>query len=94
MRSCKGKAIGSTFIDEHFRQLITTRLYQIQDHLSDTPERCAIKTLRGKFERFKCYFGSGTGDVDELPLKIQGLKPGRSDFPDIGVEGSVIRLQR
>ena len=90
----KGKAIGSTFIDEYFRQLLSTRLRQIQPSLTESAERAAERTLRGKFERFKCYFGAATGDVDELPLEVQSLKSGSVDFPDVGIRNSTMRLQR
>ena len=83
----EGEAIGSTLIDFRVQKLLTERLETIRHHLRGEPRVIAEQMMRGRFERFKCAFGSEASNMPSLPLYVPGLPPG-FDFPQARIMDS------
>ncbi|KAK2801616.1 hypothetical protein FQN50_007677 [Emmonsiellopsis sp. PD_5] len=72
----EGKPIGSVFIDKSAHQLLSRRLENIRQHLPTSPSDTAWQMMSGRFERFKCSFGSNmTWTVPSLKLDVPTLGP-------------------
>ncbi|KAF9634279.1 hypothetical protein BFW01_g5174 [Lasiodiplodia theobromae] len=84
----EGMAVGSALIDWKMSIIIQQRLELVKHHLQGKPQEIAEQMIRGRFESFKCDFGSEASEMDEIPLPIPGMEPGH-DFP-----GSRIRNSR
>jgi hypothetical protein len=89
----EGEAIGSTLIDFKVQKLISERLESIRYHLQGEPWAVAEKMMRGRFETFKCSFGSEASNVPHLPLYVPGLQPGM-DFPHAQIEASAMIITK
>lgn len=82
----EGSAIGSSLIDYKMEERILERLESIKHSLLDEPTRIAEQMISsgGRFETFKCSFGSEALQALELLIPVPGLPPGR-DFPQVGI---------
>ncbi|KAL0257709.1 hypothetical protein SLS55_006872 [Diplodia seriata] len=81
----EGMAVGSALIDWRMSVIIQQRLELVKHQLRGRPYECAEEMIRGRFESFKCDFGSEASEMDEIPLPITGMEPG------LNVPGSAIR---
>ncbi|KAK2883393.1 hypothetical protein FQN49_000033 [Arthroderma sp. PD_2] len=89
-----GKPIGSVFIDKSVHQLLSQNLEKIRQLLPDPPRVVAWRMLSGRFERFKCSFGTdATWIIPSLKLDVPCLNPG-SDYPDAGIHNSQMSISR
>ena len=89
-----GQPIGSTFIDLKVQHLLEERLQMIREHLVKSPADIAAAMVVGRFERFKCAFGSeASRSMPALRLDIPGLSPGL-EFPYAGVSNSQMVITR
>ncbi|EFR02007.1 hypothetical protein MGYG_05010 [Nannizzia gypsea CBS 118893] len=90
----EGKPIGSVFIDKSVHQLVSQKLEKIRQFLPAPPRVIAWRMLSGRFERFKCSFGTDTTwKIPALKLDVPYLNPG-SDYPDAGIYNSQISISR
>ena len=89
----EGGWFGSALIDMAAQQLIMGRLSNICQHLRMSPQETAQIMIGGRFERFKCSFGSEGTEIPNLPLVIPGLAPS-SNFPEAGIVNSCIIITR
>ena len=90
----EGAAIGSALIDMRFQQTVSDRLRRIRDQLQGEPEDVAEQMMSGRFERFKCSYGTaGASSIPTIPLEVPGLRPG-SHFPTVNIEDSTMRITR
>ncbi|KAG8532511.1 uncharacterized protein KY384_002388 [Bacidia gigantensis] len=75
----EGRPVGSTQIDMEIHRLIVSRLEQVRYDLPGDLDRVADHMVQGKFERFKCSYGTAlSASVPNLILKVPGLAPGHS----------------
>ena len=88
--STTGAPIGSALIDIRVQHLLIDRLRHVE-RLLPQPIEIAEKMMQGRFERFKCSFGTSGFDVPDLPLDVPGLPPG-TDIPMAGIQNSQIRI--
>jgi hypothetical protein len=87
----QGEAIGSTIIDRKVEKMIRSRLEKVRPFLPGYPILIAEKMILGRFETFKCSFGTeGTNGLD-LFLPIPGMSGGL-DFPQVNIEDSKLRI--
>ena len=90
----EGRPIGSTCIDMDFHRLIVTRLSQIRDRLAEDVEELADQMMHGRFERFKCSYGTPLSDANpNLLLQVPGLQPG-FNLPSAMIENSMMSFSR
>ena len=90
----EGSPIGSALIDISFHHIITDRLRKIRDYLQGEPGDVADKMMQGRFERYKCSYGTpASSAIPTIPLDVPGLKPGRH-FPTVNIEDSTMRITR
>ncbi|KAK5083734.1 hypothetical protein LTR05_006239 [Lithohypha guttulata] len=82
----EGSAIGSSLIDYKMEERILERLESIKHHLLDEPVRIAEQMISsgGRFETFKCSFGTEALQVLDLLIPVPGLPQGK-DFPQAGI---------
>ncbi|PGH19083.1 hypothetical protein AJ79_00117 [Helicocarpus griseus UAMH5409] len=87
----EGQPIGSVFIDFAVHQLIFERLATIREHLQASPRELAWKMMSGRFERFKCSFGTDmTWTIPSLKLDVPGLA--ELNFPEAEVYNGQISI--
>ncbi|KAJ5726012.1 uncharacterized protein N7483_007369 [Penicillium malachiteum] len=84
MGQVEGLPIGSVFIDRHVHEILTKKLENAQDHLRLPPDETAWEMTTGRFQRFKCAFGSEVTLTPYLKLDVPHLA---SDF-DLPAAGS------
>jgi hypothetical protein len=86
-----GLPIGSVFVDRHVHQILTEKLEKAQDHLQLSPAETAWKMTTGRFQRFKCAFGSEAILTPFLKLDVPNLA---SDFdlPEAGISDGQISI--
>ena len=90
----EGRSIGSALIDLNFHHIVSDRLNKIRDYLEGEPDDIADKMLRGRFERFKCSYGTAASSaMPTIPLEVPGLRPG-GHFPNVNIEDSTMRINR
>lgn len=90
----EGRSIGSALIDLNFHHIVSDRLNKIRDYLEGKPDDIADKMMRGRFERFKCSYGTAASSaMPTIPLEVPGLRPGRH-FPNVNIEDSTMRITR
>ena len=90
----EGRAIGSALIDMKFHRIVENRLHKITDYLEGDPDDTARKMMQGRFERFKCSFGTAAAsEIPTIPLEVPGLRPG-SHFPNVKIEDSTMKITR
>lgn len=92
----EGEAIGSTLIDFHMEQRIAQRLHGLTGLLRSSAEQTAEELMRldGKFESYKCAFGSETVDnTRPLRLRVPGLRDGQT-FEAAGIVDSDLIITR
>jgi len=86
--------VGSALIDMKFQQLLEERLDKIRSHLQGDPGETAEKMMQGRFERFKCSFGSGaSAELPTIPLPVPGLTPS-FDHPGVDISDSKMIITR
>jgi hypothetical protein len=70
-----GKNIGSALIDFEMEASVRDRLLNIPaEYLEGSAASNAQSMMRGgRFERFKCAFGSDVANVSSLRLRVPGL---------------------
>lgn len=88
-----GREIGSALIDIRMQQMLTERLNIAQQYLHAPAQEIAEKMMLGKFERFKCAFGSPGVSVPRIFLPVPGLGPG-FDLPLAGIHNSQMELSQ
>ena len=89
-----GRPIGSTSIDMAFHGILENRLSYLRDYLPADPAIVAHQMMHGRFERFKCSYGTALSNtIPTLPLRIPGLPPGLN-FPDLNIENSEMIFSR
>lgn len=88
-----GRPIGSALIDIKVQQHLAERLSHIQHHLSTSPAETAERMMQGKFERFKCGFGTPGMAVPKVRFRVPGLQSGE-DFPLAGIRDSCIEISQ
>ncbi|PGH31639.1 hypothetical protein GX50_05581 [[Emmonsia] crescens] len=87
----EGQPIGSVFIDFSVHQLIFQRLSNIRDHLPVPPKEIVWKMMSGRFERFKCSFGTDMSwTIPPLKLDVPGLTG--LNFPEAEVYNGQIAI--
>lgn len=90
----EGRSIGSALIDINFHHIVTDRLNKIRDYLEGEPDDIADKMMQGRFERFKCSYGTaGSSAIPTIPLEVPGLRPGKH-FLNVNIEDSTMRITR
>ena len=90
----EGRPIGSTSIDIQFHQVITERLSRVQAHLRENADVIAEKMIEGRFERFKCSYGTAAAStIPNLLLNVPGLEAGQN-FEDARIENSSMVFSR
>ena len=90
----EGRTIGSALIDINFHHIIADRLHKIRDYLQGDPDDTADKMMQGRFERFKCSYGTAaSSEIPTIPLGVPGLRPG-SHFPNVNIEDSTMKITR
>ncbi len=90
----EGAAIGSALIDMRFQQIVSSRLNRIRDHLNGEPDDIAEKMISGRFERFKCSYGTAAAlTIPTIPLEVPGLGSGKH-FPNVNIEDSTMKITR
>ena len=89
-----GHPTGSALIDINFHRIVSGRLNKIRDYLQGEPDIIAYQMMRGRFERFKCSYGTpASSAIPTIPLEVPGLGPGRH-FPNVNIEDSTMRITR
>lgn len=89
-----GRPIGSTSIDMGVHRLIVKRLSLIQHQLAEDLEAIADQMMVGRFERFKCMYGTPLSEASpELLLAVPGLQPGFTN-PNAMIQNSMMSLSR
>ncbi|KAL9137562.1 MAG: hypothetical protein Q9175_001216 [Cornicularia normoerica] len=90
----EGRSIGSALIDINFHHIVSDRLNKIRDYLQGEPDDIADKMMQGRFERFKCSYGTAASStIPTIPLEVPGLPPGKH-FPIVNIEDSIMRITR
>ena len=90
----EGRAIGSALIDINFHHIVEDRLHKIREYLQGDPDDTAHKMMQGRFERFKCSYGTPAAyEIPTIPLEVPGLRPG-SHFSNVNIEDSTMRITR
>ncbi|RAH50576.1 Hsp70 family protein [Aspergillus brunneoviolaceus CBS 621.78] len=80
----EGHPIGSVFIDREIHRIICDRLERISDHLRLSPSATAWRMTFGRFQRFKCAFGTEATAAPWLKLDVPSLQTD-VDFPEADV---------
>ncbi|OJZ81557.1 hypothetical protein ASPFODRAFT_51951 [Aspergillus luchuensis CBS 106.47] len=80
----EGHPIGSVFIDREIHRLMCKRLEVVQQHLKSSPNTTAWRMTFGRFQRYKCAFGTEATVTPWLKLDVPGLDP-NLDFPEVGI---------
>lgn len=82
----EGKAVGSSLIDYKMEERILERLEGIRHSLTQEPAVIAEQMISagGRFETFKCSFGSEAVQVLDLLIPVPGLRPGM-DIPQANI---------
>ena len=89
-----GQPIGSALIDINFHRIVSDRLAKIHDYLSGEPDVIADKMMQGRFERFKCSYGTpSSSTIPTIPLEVPGLAPG-THLPNVNIEDSTMKITR
>lgn len=91
--SMTGRPIGSALIDIKVQQHLAERLTHIQNYLPTPPEETAERMMQGKFERFKCGFGTPGMTTPKIFLAVPGLQSG-TDFPLAGIRNSCVEISQ
>lgn len=92
----EGQPLGSINIDRDFHALIADRLSYVKHRLDDDPANIALGMLLGdgRFERFKCSYGSpGSKTIPKLLLPVP-LLPKGSHYPHAVIEDSSMIFSR
>ena len=90
----EGRSIGSALIDLNFHHIVSDRLNKIRDYLHGEPNDIAYKMMQGRFERFKCSYGTAASSaIPTIPLEVPGLRPGQH-FSSVNIEDSTMRITR
>lgn len=74
----EGATVGSNLIDEQVEKLLLRQLRMIRDKLDRDVEAIARDMVEGKFQAYKCAFGSSTMDAPDLTMPIPGLPAGEN----------------
>ncbi len=89
-----GDPTGSALIDINFHSLVSSRLNKIRDYLKGEPNEIAYKMMQGRFERFKCSYGTpASAAIPTIPLEVPGLGSGKH-FPNVKIEDSTMKITR
>ncbi|CAF9942006.1 hypothetical protein IMSHALPRED_003147 [Imshaugia aleurites] len=90
----EGRSIGSALIDINFHHIVSDRLNKIRDFLQGEPDDIAYKMMQGRFERFKCSYGTpASSTIPTIPLEVPGLRPG-THFSNVNIEDSTMKITR
>lgn len=89
----EGAAVGSALIDIRVQQFLEERLALIASRLPEPVQEVAEKMLLGRFERFKCIFGTTSANLPALLLEVPGLPIG-TDIPQAGIHNSRIAISQ
>lgn len=86
-----GQPIGSVFIDRHVHRILSEKLEKVQDYLQLTPSETAWRMIIGRFQRFKCAFGSDANIAPYLKLDVPNMDSDL-DFPEAEIYDGQIRI--
>lgn len=89
----EGAAVGSALIDIRVQQFLEEHLAVIANRLPEPVQEIAEKMLLGRFERFKCIFGTTAANLPALLLEVPGLPPG-TDIPQAKIQNSRIAIHQ
>jgi len=89
----EGAAIGSALIDLRVQQYLEQRLNECAHRLPASPAEVAEKMMQGRFERFKCTFGTSAANLPALVLEVPGL-PAGTNIPRAGIQNSRISISQ
>ncbi|KAK5796631.1 hypothetical protein VI817_005916 [Penicillium citrinum] len=87
----EGQPIGSVFIDRHVHRILSEKLEKVQDYLQLTPSETAWRMIIGRFQRFKCAFGSDANIAPYLKLDVPNMDSDL-DFPEAEIYDGQIRI--
>lgn len=77
-----------------FHHIVSDRLGKIRSYLHGEPDYIAGKMMQGRFERFKCSYGTpASSTIPTIPLEVPGLGPGMH-FPNVNIEDSTMKITR
>lgn len=93
LSSVEGAVIGSAMIDFKIQRVIETRLQLISHLIQGEVQVVAETMLKGRFDTFKCSFGSAASNVQKLPLPVPGLNAGQA-FPQSAIEDGKMIITR
>lgn len=78
----------------NFHRIVSDRLNKIGNYLPGEPDDVAQKMMKGRFERFKCSYGTpASSTIPTIPLEVPGLRPGQH-FPNVNIEDSTMKITR
>ena len=89
----EGAAVGSALIDIRVQQYLERQLVRAPQYLNSSPQDVAERMMHGRFERFKCTFGTSAANLPALYLEVPGLPPGM-DIPEAGIQNSRIGISQ
>ena len=75
------------------QQYIEQRLLKAVHLLSAAPQDVAEKMMQGRFERFKCTFGTSAANLPALVLEIPGL-PAGANYPPAEIQNSRLSISQ
>ncbi|KAH0844994.1 hypothetical protein Z517_00879 [Fonsecaea pedrosoi CBS 271.37] len=87
----EGREVGSALIDIKVQQHLASRLALVPEILH--PPETAERMMLGRFERFKCSFGSPGMTAPKLFLPVVGL-PAGLDYPQAGIRDSHMEIDQ
>lgn len=89
----EGAAVGSALIDLRVQQHLEQRLNECANRLPAPPAEVAERMMQGRFERFKCTFGTSAGNLPALLLEVPGL-PAGTEIPRAGIQNSRMSISQ
>lgn len=89
----EGAPVGSALIDIRVQQFLEERLTSVANMLSSPVQEVAERMLQGRFERFKCMFGTNVANSPALSLEIPGL-PAGINVPRASIQNSHIEVSQ
>jgi len=89
----EGAAVGSALIDIRVQQYLEQRLMKAAHLLNASPQEIAEKMMQGRFERFKCTFGTSAANLPALVLEIPGM-PAGTNYPPADIQNSRLSISQ
>lgn len=89
----EGAAVGSALIDIRVQQNLEQCLMKAAHLLNASPQAIAEEMMQGRFERFKCTFGTSAANLPALVLEIPGI-PAGTDYPPADIRNSRLSISQ